>query len=105
MWNYSGKRAAMTPDNAGPQKEIRMKSALVAGLVAIAFGAAGSATAWAQANKEAHPSAVTSTSKATALPAGGSAVQGSKASAAPTSPDNTGMAESNGKTSEKARSN
>ncbi len=82
-----------------------MKSALVAGLVAIAFGAAGSATAWAQANKEAHPSAVTSTSKATALPAGGSAVQGSKASAAPISPDNTGMAESNGKTSEKARSN
>ena len=50
-----------------------MKSAIVAGLVAMAFGAASSSTALAQAKKEASPGAVTSASAAKALP--GSASQ------------------------------
>ena len=53
-----------------------MKTALVAGLLAMAFGAASSATALAQVKKDVAPSAVTSASKATALPSGGGAVQG-----------------------------
>ena len=45
-----------------------MKSAIVAGLVAMTFAAASSATALAQAKKEASPGAVTSASRAIAVP-------------------------------------
>ena len=80
-----------------------MKAALVAGLLAAAFGAASSGTALAQA-KDVHPKAVTSASKAAALPSGGGAVQGGQTQSAVTS-QNAGVAESNVKSSEKARGN
>jgi len=81
-----------------------MKAALVAGLLAMAFGAASSATALAQVKKDVAPSAVTSASKATALPSGGGAVHGGQGQSAATS-KKTGVAESNVKSTDKARSN
>jgi hypothetical protein len=53
-----------------------MRGAFVASLVAIALGAASSVTALAQDKKEVSPGAVTSASKATALPSADSAVKG-----------------------------
>jgi hypothetical protein len=93
-------------------EETWMKSAIVAGLVAMAFGAASSSTTLAQAKKEASPGAVTSASAAKALP--GSASQsgvvgqgvvvgqgGSAPSAA--MPGNAGVVDSSVKGAEKAR--
>jgi hypothetical protein len=95
----------------GPHKEIPMKGAL-AGLVAMALAAATSATALAQTNKEASPGAVTSGSTAMSLPAGGNNVMGAQVpqsgAMTPQSPaikDNTGVAETNGRTTEKGRIN
>jgi hypothetical protein len=94
-----------------------MKSAIVAGLVAMAFGAASSATALAQAKKEASPGAVTSASTATALPGaalpgGDSKFQqgvvgqgGSGPGPSAAMSGNAGVVNSNVKASEKARSN
>lgn len=92
-----------------------MKGAFVAGLVAIALGAASSASAVADEKKEASPGAVTSTSKAMALPSGGSAImggermlhsdiKGGKGDSAMTS-GNAGLVSPNAKISEKARIN
>jgi hypothetical protein len=86
----------------GPQKEIRMKGALVATVVAMAFGAASSTMALAQANKEASPGAVTSKSNAAALPTGGSSVQGMQGHTS-TMSGNAGVADTTTKSSEKAR--
>jgi hypothetical protein len=87
----------------GPHKEIRMKAALVTGLLAVALGAASSTTALAQVKKDVAPSANTSASKAAVLPSG-AAVQGGQGQSAATS-NNTGVAQSNMKSSDKARSN
>jgi hypothetical protein len=87
----------------GPQKEIRMKGALVATVVAMAFGAASSTMALAQANKEASPGAVTSKSNAAALPTGGSSVQGMQGHTSTMSGGNAGVADTTTKSSEKAR--
>ena len=92
-----------------------MKGAFVAGLVAIALGAASSASALADEKKEASPGAITSTSKAMALPTGGSAIKGGerlshsdikggKGDSAMTS-GNAGLVSPNTKTAEKARIN
>jgi len=92
-----------------------MRGAFVAGLVAMALGAASFATASAQDKKEVSPGAVTSASKMTALPSGGSAIKGGEAQVRSDikagkgqeamSSGKTGVVESNAKTSEKARSN
>ncbi len=68
-----------------------MKAALVAGLLAMAFGAASSGTALAEV-KDVAPKAVTSASKAAALPSGGRAVQGGQTKSAVTA-HNAGVAE------------
>ncbi len=92
-----------------------MRGAFVAGLVAIALGAVSSATALAQDKKEMSPAAVTSTSKAVALPSGGDAIkggerpshsdiQGGAGQSAMTS-GNAGLVAPNTKNSEKARIN
>ena len=81
-----------------------MKGALIAGLVAMAFGAATSAAALAQGTKDASPGAVTTGSKAAALPAGGTAHAGMQTQSAAAS-NNAGVASSNARSSEKARSN
>ena len=107
MWNYTQRMGGIVGGimgGMGPHKEIRMKAALVAGLLAMAFGAASSGTALAQVKKDVAPSAVTSASKATALPSGGGAVQGGQTQSAVTA-HNSGTAESNVKSTEKARSN
>ena len=86
-----------------------MKGAFVAGLVAMAFAAAGSATALAQTNKTASPDAVTSGSTAMALPAGGNAVQGTQAQSntmsaqSPAMAGNAGVVEPYGQTSAKGK--
>ena len=80
-----------------------MKGALIAGLVAVTFGAATSA-ALAQGTKDVSPGAVTTHSKAAALPAGGAAHAGTQSKSAVTS-SNAGVATSNAPSSEKARSN
>jgi hypothetical protein len=99
MWNYTQQTGGM-----GHHKEIRMKGALVAGLVAMAFAAATSATTLAQANKDTSPGAVTSASKAAALPGGANGHAGGQASSAVTAPT-AGVADTtaNVKSSEKAR--
>ena len=79
-----------------------MKGALVATVVAMAFGAASSTMALAQANKEASPGAVTSKSNAAALPTGGSSVQGMQGHTS-TMSGNAGVADTTTKSSEKAR--
>jgi hypothetical protein len=83
-----------------------------AGLVVMAFAAAISATAFAQAKKDASPGAVTSGSAAMALPSSGSRIQGAEvpqsgtmAVQPPTTNDAAGVVETNGRTTEKARSN
>ena len=97
-----------------PHREFRMKGALIAGLVAVAFGGANSAPALAQA-KETFPGAVVSASKAETVPSGASAIVGSPAPAASSgnkgfvqgnagAPD-AGVVSANAQTSEKARSN
>jgi hypothetical protein len=88
-----------------------MKGALIAGLVAVAFGGAHSAPSLAQA-KEPFPGAVVSASKAETVPNGASAIVGSRAPSASASslqgnagaPD-SGVVSANTNTSEKARSN
>jgi hypothetical protein len=91
-----------------------MKSAIVAGLVAMAFGAASSSTALAQAKKEASPGAVTSASAAKALPGGasqsgvvGQGVVVGQGGSAPSAamPGNAGVVDSSVKGAEKARNN
>ena len=92
-----------------------MKGAFVAGLVAMALGAASFATASAQDKKEVSPGAVTSTSKMTTLPSGGSAIKGGEAQVRSDikagkgqeamSSGKTGVVESSAKNSEKARTN
>ena len=94
-----------------PHREIRMKVALIAGLVAVAFGGASSAPALAQA-KDTFPGAVVSASKPETVPAGASAIVGSRTQSTSASsfqgnagtPD-AGVVSANAKTSEKARSN
>ena len=78
-----------------------MKGAVVAAVIAMAFGAASSTAALAQA-KEASPGAVTSKSNAAALPTGGNAVQGMQGHSTAMS-GNAGVAEPTTKSSEKAR--
>lgn len=92
-----------------------MKGALIAGLIAIAFGAASSAPALAQAKKEASPGAVVSASKPAVLPSARSAIQGSGTQSAAASSNKTLMGEAgtsdtglvtpNSKMSENARTN
>jgi hypothetical protein len=95
-------------------EETWMKSAIVAGLVAMAFGAASSSTALAQAKKEASPGAVTSASAAKALPGGasqsgvvGQGVVVGQGGSAPSAamPGNAGVVDSSVKGAEKARNN
>jgi hypothetical protein len=101
--------------NIGPPEETLMRGAFVASLVAIALGAVSAVTALAQDKKEMSPGAVTSTSKAVALPSGGNAVkggerpshsdiQGGAGQSAMTSGD-AGLVAPNTKNSEKARTN
>ena len=87
-----------------------MKIAIVAGLIAMALGAASSATAQ-ETKKEMAPGANTTASKQVPLPVSGSAVlgqqgviggQGGQSAAKPA---DTGVAQSNAKGFEKARNN
>ena len=90
-----------------------MKGAFVAGLVAIALGAACSTSALADDKKETSPGAVTSTSKAMTLPSGGSAIKGGerlshsdiKGGQSTSTSGNAGLVSPNTITSEKARIN
>jgi hypothetical protein len=93
-----------------------MKSAVIAGVIAMALGAASSATALAQqTKKEAAPGAVTSASKSAALPNTGSGSQivgqqgviGGEGGPGSSSamPGNAGVVDSNAKDTEKARKN
>ncbi len=89
-----------------------MRGAFVASLVAIAVGAASSVTAVAQ-DKKVSPGAVTSTSKAMALPSGDSAIKGAErpshsdiqGGAAQSAMPSAGLVAPDTKNSEKARIN